>query len=430
MAGGATTERFNPKSQPSSLPRLPCDQNGSGRTFGDEELRAVSEVLEAGVLTSTKGSFVRALESEFAETIGTRHAHACSSGTSAIHAAVAAIDPEPGEEIIVSPVTDMGALTPVLYQGAIPVFADVDPVTGNLTAETIQERISDRTRAIMVTHLFGNPCDMEPIMSLAGRHQLPVIEDCAQAFLASTEGANLGTLGAVGCFSLQQGQHVTCGEGGLVVTANADLSRRLRLFINKAWGYGDPDPDHYFLALNSRMSELQGAVALAQTRKATDSVDHRVHMAELLTHRLRGCPGITPPLVAPGQRHAYWRYAMLVQPDVIPGGASALAERLQAAGVACAPHYVGKPAFACKVIAEQRTFGNSRFPFTLARDEATDYRPERFRGTHKFLEDVLVLPWNESLQSAHVEFMATSIESAATTLRDEASRVLASSVSC
>ena len=357
MAGAAATDRFISSTTSSPDLALPSDQDASGRSFGDEEIRALRDVLDGGVLTSTKGSFVKSLESEFADLLGTRHAHACSSGTSAIHAAIAALDPEPGDEIIVSPITDMGAITPVLYQGAIPVFADVDPVSGNLTAESIQERISSRTRAVVVTHLFGNPCDMEPIMSLTGRRGIPVIEDCAQAFLASAEGANLGTLGAVGCFSLQQGKHASCGEGGLVVTANADLSRRLKLFINKAWGYGDTNPDHYFLALNSRMSELQGAVALAQIRKLPGNIEHRIAQAEHLSELLRGCPGITTPTSSLGHRHTFWRYPILVHSDVVPGGTSELGERLRKMGVPCAPHYVGKPAFACQVIAEQRTFG-------------------------------------------------------------------------
>ena len=247
---------------------LPSDQDASGRTLGDEELALVAEALHSGTLTSTKGAFVKTLEQQFAETLGVQYAYACASGTSAIHTAIAAINPEPGEEIITSPITDMGALAPILYQGAIPVFADVDPTTCNITASTIAACLSERTRAIIVTHLFGNPCDMEGILALAQAHHLPVIEDCAQAFLARYNGDFVGTLGTIGCFSLQQGKHITTGEGGLVVTNDAALARHMCLFINKAWGYGDAQPDHYFLALNSRMSELQGAVAVAQLQNS------------------------------------------------------------------------------------------------------------------------------------------------------------------
>ena len=154
---------------------IPSDQDSTGRTLGDEEIALVTEALRSGTLTATKGKFAKRLETEFAALLGAKHAHACSSGSAAIHAAIAAIDPEPGDEIITTSITDMGALTPILYQGAIPVFADVDPLTGNVTAETIAARISPRTQAIIVTHLFGNPCDMKPILNLAELHNLPII---------------------------------------------------------------------------------------------------------------------------------------------------------------------------------------------------------------------------------------------------------------
>ena len=147
---------------------LPSDQDSTGRTLGAEELELLRQCIESGTLTSTKGAFVRKLESSFAEKLGSRHAFACSSGTAAVHCAIAAINPEPGDEIITTSITDMGALTPIIYQGAIPVFADVDPATYNVTARTIAACISDKTKAIIVTHLFGNPCDMDAIMELGG----------------------------------------------------------------------------------------------------------------------------------------------------------------------------------------------------------------------------------------------------------------------
>src|SRR5438876_8424942 len=143
---------------------LPSDQDASGRTLGQEELEALAEVIASGTLISTKGTFVKTLEAKFAASLGTKHVHACASGTAAVHCAIAAIDPEPGDEIVTSSITDMGALTPILYQGAIPVFADVDAETYNVTAQSIEPCLSSRTKAIVVTHLFGNPCDMTDIL--------------------------------------------------------------------------------------------------------------------------------------------------------------------------------------------------------------------------------------------------------------------------
>jgi dTDP-4-amino-4,6-dideoxygalactose transaminase len=241
--------------------KLPRDDDASGRDLGDAEIELVTRAIRSGCLTSTRGTMVKGLETGFAKLYGASHCVATSSGTAALHAAVAAINPEPGDEVISSPITDMGAISPILYQGAIPVFADVDPDTYNVTARTIAPVITKHTRAIIVTHLFGNPADMDPIMALGRQHAIPVIEDCSQAYFAEYHGRRVGTIGAIGCFSLQQGKHMTCGEGGLVITEDAGFARRVRLFVNKAWGYGDAKPDHYFLAPNYRMTELQGAGA-------------------------------------------------------------------------------------------------------------------------------------------------------------------------
>jgi dTDP-4-amino-4,6-dideoxygalactose transaminase len=389
---------------------LPSDQDATGRTLGEREIELVSEAIRTGTLTSTKGDFVKRLEKAFAGKLGVAYAFACSSGTAAIHAAISAIDPEPGDEIITTPITDMGALTPILYQTAIPVFADVDPDTLNLTAATIEPMISPRTRAIVVTHLFGNPCEMGPILDLAAKHDLPVIEDSAQAFQAEWQGRLSGTMGTIGCFSLQQGKHMTCGEGGIVTTQDEKLARRMFLFVNKCWGYGDASPDHYYIALNSRLTELQGAVALGQFEKLDACVASRAQRAAALTQRIRGVRGIRPFPTAPGSRNVYWKYCLIVDSNAVPDGAVGLAARLKARGISSAPRYIQKPAFQCGVFRDRRTFGNSQFPFNLARPEALDYDPARYPGTFQGLDHTLVLPWNENYTAEHVDYIATSLE--------------------
>jgi dTDP-4-amino-4,6-dideoxygalactose transaminase len=399
---------------------LPSDQDASGRTLGGEEIALLAEAIRSGTLTSTKGRFVKTLEEGFAGRLGIGQAYACASGTAAVHTAIAAIDPDPGDEIVTSPITDMGALTPILYQGAIPVFADVDPRTYHITAKTIEPCLSERTKAIIVTHLFGNPCEMGEIMELARERQLPVIEDCAQAFLARQDGRLVGTIGSIGCFSLQQGKHMTTGEGGLVVTDDDALARRMYLFINKAWGYGDAHPDHYFLALNYRMSELQGAVAVAQLFKLESVVQSRISAAGKLTERLRGAPGLETPWSNPGSVHTYWKYCLRVDGRIIPGGAVGLGRLLKERGISSAPRYIQKPAFMCEVFQKQRTFGSSHYPFTLARPEAVNYDRSRFPGTFAALEGVLVLPWNERYTDEHIDYIADSIDQAIEELVKEA----------
>jgi perosamine synthetase len=391
---------------------LPSDQDASGRTLGGEEIAAVSAALRSGTLTSTKGTFVSELESRFASMLGVKHAYACNSGTAAIHCAIAAIDPNPGDEIITTPITDMGALTPILYQGAIPVFADVDPLTCNVTPASVAARISPRTKAIIVTHLFGNPCDVEGIVEIAEAAGIPVIEDCAQAFLAACDGNFVGTLGTIGCFSLQQGKHITTGEGGLVVTDDEELARRIYLFINKAWGYGDPNPDHYFLALNYRMSELCGSVACAQLDKLPMVVARRRMLAELLNSQLRLVEGLVTPVVCEGALHSYWKYGVRLAEPLPVDAVIDVAKRLKERGIVCAPRYIQKPAFMCEIFQKRKTFGTSGFPFTLARPEALDYQLEHYPGTVEGLERLLVVPWNDRYNEDDVDYIGAALTSA------------------
>jgi dTDP-4-amino-4,6-dideoxygalactose transaminase len=251
---------------------------------------------------------------------------------------------------------------------------------------------------------------------VADRHGIPVIEDCAQAFLATHAGRPVGTFGAAGCFSLQQGKHITTGEGGLVVSNDAAFARRMSLFLNKAWGYGDPHPDHYSLGLNYRISELQSAVAVGQLPKLAGVVAARTATAARMDTLLEGTPGVSVPHRTPDSAHTFWKYSLLVDPAVIPGGPTALALELKLANILSAPRYIQKPAFRCQVFRDQKTFGNSRWPFTLARPEAVDYSAERFPGTFAYLDRVLVLPWNELYTEEHLTFLASSVYHAATKL--------------
>ncbi len=398
---------------------LPSDQDASGRTLGDEEIQAVTQALRSGTLTSTKGRFVRALEKQFAQMLGVKYTYACASGTAAVHCAIAALDPNPGDEFITTPITDMGALAPILYQGAIPVFADVDPLTCNVTAKAIEARISERTKAIVVTHLFGNPCEMDAIVALASDRGIPIVEDCAQAFLATYAGKYAGTIGTIGTFSLQQGKHITTGEGGLVVTNDDDLASRIYLFINKAWGYGDPDPDHYFLALNYRMSELSGSVGAAQLEKLPEIVLRRRRLARELTVMLETMYGIIPPKIYAKAEHSYWKYCVRTDETLAPGAVIEIAKLLKDRNIVAVPRYIQKPAFMCRVFQERRTFGSSGYPFTLARPEAIDYDPQRFPGTLAALERILVIPWNDRYTYDDVMHIAQSISWALEQVREQ-----------
>lgn len=409
--------QYREQSLSPALLRLPSDQDSTGRSLGREELLRLQAVIESGTLTATKGVQTPEFEARVAALIGRSGAIACSSGTAAVHTAIAAIDPEPGDEIVTTAVTDMGALSPILYQGAIPVFADVDSVTGMVTSEGVAAVMSDRTRAVVVTHLFGLPAAVDAIAPVAAAAGVPLIEDCAQAFLTRRTGTLVGTFGLAACYSTQQGKHLTTGEGGVVATDDDAFARRARVFVNKAWPYGEANPDHEFLALNYRTTELQSAVANAQLDKLADGVAARQATVARFGLALASVPGLTLPSLDSGDVATWWKVPVLVDPGQIPGGPRALAAELADRGVASAPRYIQKPAFECAVFRDQKTFGSSRWPFTLARPEAIDYTVDRFPGTYRYLERVLVLPWNERYEDRHADAVAEALAGAVARLR-------------
>ncbi len=395
--------------------QLPSDLDRSGRDLGAAELEIVRQALETGLLFSPKGKFVARLEKEFAARYGVSHATACSSGSAAMHVAVGAVDPNPGDEVITTPITDMGALTAILYQGAVPVFCDVDPDSYNVTAETIAPRITNRTKAVVVTHLFGVPCDMEPIMKLCNARGIPVIEDCAQSFDATYQGKPVGTFGAISAFSFQQGKHMTTGEGGMVISNNPDLGRRAFLFINKAWGYGDKNPDHYFMAPNYRISEVIGAVALAQFAKLSGVVARRRTSAAQFTELIADIEGVTPQAKPADTDCVFWKYCVNIDESKTGVGLTDIATRMRNAGIFAMPRYIGKPAFECQIFRDKVTLGTSSWPYTdRSRDglPPVDYDRKNFPGAIKALSHVLVIPWNEFYTEEHVRYISDNLHAA------------------
>src|SRR4051812_34709880 len=212
----------------------PSIRNAAGRTIGAEETDAVLDVMRSGCLAYIYGKYVNQFEEAFAALLGVKYAVATSSGTAALHTALIYLNPEPGDEVIVSPLTDMGSIIPVVSQLAVPVFVDVDPFDQNIDPAKFEAAITPRTKAIIVTHLFGAPADMDAIMKIARKHGIFVIEDCAQAHLARYKGRMTGAIGDMACYSFQQSKHITTGDGGMVV-ANEDgrFGRSLRLCMDK-----------------------------------------------------------------------------------------------------------------------------------------------------------------------------------------------------
>ncbi|MEM2936470.1 MAG: DegT/DnrJ/EryC1/StrS family aminotransferase [Candidatus Bathyarchaeia archaeon] len=334
--------------------------------FGEEELNAVIEVMKSGMEDSVKlwrmgGTKTKEFETEFAKFYGSKYAAASSTGTAAIHLAVAACRFEPGSEVITSPITDVGTVTPILIQNLVPIFADVDPETLNVTPEAVAKCISAKTKAIIVVHLSGLLCDMDPILELAEEHNLMVIEDCAQAHYAEYKGRFAGTIGDMGCFSLMVGKHMTSGgEGGMTITDNEELWRNSMLFARNM-----PTPwtriryDIPFPVLNYRMTELQAAIGLVQLKKLPKIVEQRRRLGTKLAESISHLETVKPAKVLKGTKPSYWFSIIHVDTDAIRVSIDDFAEALRREGIPVGARYTGAPMYEYEFLKDRKIYANS-----------------------------------------------------------------------
>lgn len=380
--------------------------------FGQREEELLIDAVRSQNLFGKSGRFVREFERAFADFYGVRYAQSSTGGSAAIHLAVGAVNPEPGDEIVTAPVTDPGSVMPILQQNAVPVFADVDPRTLNMTPESIEAVITDRTRAIILVHLFGTPCDVDAVVDVADRYNLILIEDCSQAHATRFKGRYVGTFGHMGCFSLQQSKHMTTGDGGMTVANDEKTYIRLKLFSDKGWDYQYMgERDHGFLAPTYRMTEMQGAVGLAQLEKVRAVVERRIHLGRMLCELIADAPGIEP-VPEEADREVSWRNYIF---HVTGHDPDRFCKALSAEGVATGAHYIGDPIFMRgKFLTEKRTYGTSGCPFTCGvTNREYQYGPDMTPQAVAGLQTVAVRGIHEQLEESDVRDIAAAINKVA-----------------
>jgi perosamine synthetase len=304
-----------------SIPRIPVSEMDIQShiipvcepTLGGNEVEYVLDCIESNWISSA-GKYIPRFEEAFARACGARHGVACANGTVALHLALATLGIGPGDEVILPTFTMIATINAVTYTGATPVLVDSEAQTWNMDLNQVADKITPRTRAIIPMHTYGHPVDMDPLMAMAERHGLYVVEDAAEAHGAEYKGRRAGSLGHAGCFSFYANKIITTGEGGMITTDDPEIARLARNLRDHAFS----DERHFwhkYLGFNYRMTNMQAAVGLAQTEQMEGFVQARRANAARYTATLRQIPGIVTPPEADWARNVFWMYSILVEDE-------------------------------------------------------------------------------------------------------------------
>jgi len=275
----------------------------------DECIRAVQDVLKSGQLA--QGARVEEFEKAFANYVGTKYAVATNSGTSALHVALMASGIGHGDEVITTPFSFIATANCCLYCGAVPVFVDIDEKTFNIAPHLIEKKITPKTKAIIIVHLFGQPCDMDDILTICQEHNLALIEDACQAHGAEYDGHKVGSFGT-GCFSFYPTKNMTTGEGGIITTNREDVARKARMIRQ----HGQSQTYfHESLGYNFRMTEVSAAIGLQQLKNLDIANEKRIKNASYLSECISNIDGLIPPYIAANRKHVFHQFTIRVTKD-------------------------------------------------------------------------------------------------------------------
>lgn len=281
--------------------------------ISEDEIEAVVDALRKGEVSGTFGKYIEDFENEFATYVGCKFGVAVNSGTSALHLAVAALDLQAGDEVLVSSSTNIATALAALHNGAVPIPVDSEPVTWNLDLDLIERLITPKTKAIIPVHLYGHPVDMDRLMEIANKHNLIVIEDCAESHGATVRGRMTGSFGQMACFSFYANKVITTGEGGMITTNDPKFAERLRLLRNLA--FTEPRFKHELAGFNFRMPGFVAALGLAQFHKIEHIVEQKRRVAHRYNEKLKDIKGLQLPAELDWAKNVYWMYGVVIKPE-------------------------------------------------------------------------------------------------------------------
>jgi len=344
-----------------------------------------------------------------------QHVVTCSSGTAAVHIAIAAAGIGPGDEVITTPVSDIGSVAGILFQQAVPVFADLGASTYNLDPQAVERAITPRTKAIVAVHLAGTPCDLTALKRIADQRGLVLIEDCAQAWGARYRGKPVGSIGHVACFSLMNSKHICAGDGGIVASSDPRIGPALLKFSDK--GNERTNPAYTWdktevLATNYRMSELQAAFAAAQLERLEDIATKRAALGRLLIEGIRNTPGVMPPALDAEDRGTFWFFYFRLRLDQLRGTRAQFAEALRAEGVSCSAGYIPVPLYKLPYFQKHGFFGG-RWPIKELGLTKMDYTQVKCREAEAMLADGIHCTLNESMSETLIRETAAAVRKVA-----------------
>ncbi len=381
--------------------------------WGEPEAAQLQEMLNQRSLFYWKGPQTTLLTERFTQHYPFSHVMPCSSGTAAIHIALLAAGIGPGDEVITSPITDMGTVIGILYQQGVPVFADLLPDTHNLDPNSVRQAITPKTKAIIAVHLTGNPCDMEALCAIAKEHGLVLIEDCAQAWGATWQGKPIGTIGDIGCYSLNDFKHIGCGDGGIVASNHPVYGPLLQMAGDKAYdrtaGVRKPES----LAPNYRISEPQSAIAAAQMERMPAIVEKRNRLGSRLVERISGNPIFRPYRVEKGDFASFWFHLLRLDVERSAYTPAQFAEALRAEGLPCKEGYIACPVYQYPVFLNHNFF-NGRWPIREQGLTTMDYNTVSCPVAEAILNDCIPIAINQAMDEGLIDQMTDALLKVAT----------------
>lgn len=347
------------------------------------ELEYITECVQTGWISSA-GRFIEEFEARWAAYCGMRYGIAVSNGTAALVTAVACLDLQPGDEVILPTFTIISCAQAIVAAGAVPVVVDSDPRTWCLDTSQIERKITPRTRAIMPVHMYGHPVDMDPVWALAEKYQLKIIEDAAEAHGAEYRGRKCGGLGDISCFSFYANKIITTGEGGMLLTNSPEYAEKAQSLRNLCFR---PERRFYHTELghNFRLTNLQAAIGLAQLERIDELVERKRHIGQAYTDGLKDVPGITLPVEAEWAKNVYWMYGLVLDAQ-LGCNARDLAQRLKARAVDTRPFFF--PMHQQPVLRDMNYFGDESYPVAEALSEYGLYLPSGLTLTDEQIEVV------------------------------------------